>query len=179
MKKLNKEQTISELLNSSAFGENISKEKMNLTIKHSTIFSFWDDICGKRFCSLSKPYAIKSSKIYVSVKSPVVASELTLYKKKLIEKINSYSMPLGIEIKDMFFNYKNFCEQEKQKENFVEDKPIYIKKDKISEIKINEDDELLISDTVKKINFLSDEQKQKLLKKIIESNKAKSFRDKN
>ncbi len=177
MKKISKEQTISELLNSSVFGENISKEKMNIMIKHSTIFSFWNDICGKRFSLLSKPYAIKSSVIYISTKSSVVANELNLYKKKLIEKINSYSMPLGVEIKDIYFNYKNFNDNNNKEEDFIEDKPIHLTNKTVSDAKISETEEKMITECIEKINFLSDEQKNNFLKKIIQSNKAKSLRE--
>ena len=115
MKKNNKTVSISDLINSTVFGDIVKEDKMSFVIKQTTVFSFWEDIVGKKFVKYTKPYVIKSSKIFVSVKSPVIIQELNLYKTKLLKKINSYSIPLGIEIKDIVFDYKNFEDKTKVK----------------------------------------------------------------
>lgn len=176
MKKINETKTLSDLLNSTLFSEKPMKEKMNTLIKHSTIFSFWNDVSGKKFASNTIPYAIKSSKLYISAKSPVIIQELTLYKKKLIEKINSYSMPLDIEIKDIVFDYKNYNEIIKQdsNEDLTEDKPIWYDDSKLNNK--DESEEKLIKENIKKIAFLTEEQKEKLTRKAILSLRAKNLR---
>ena len=107
-RKNNKTTSIGELLHNGAFSEFVNKNKLNAIIKHSTIFSFWGNIVGAKFSNITKPYSIKANKIYVSVKSPVIAQELSLYKAKILQKINSYSQPLGLFINDIVFNYKNY-----------------------------------------------------------------------
>ena len=49
MKKNNETTSIGDLLNSTVFGEIAKSDKMNLIIKQSTLFSFWEDIVGIKF----------------------------------------------------------------------------------------------------------------------------------
>ena len=87
MKKINETLSISELMSSTVFGQK-AEEGFAIVAKHSTIFSFWGDIVGKKFQKYTKPYAIKNSKIYVSTKSPALIQELTLLKSKILAKIH-------------------------------------------------------------------------------------------
>ena len=102
MRQINDTSSIGDLIDTSVFCAK-KNSKINHVVKQSTIFSFWKNVVGQKFVKFTKPYNIKYSKLYVSAKSPVVVQELSLYKAKLIEKINSYSKPLGIEIKDIIF----------------------------------------------------------------------------
>ncbi len=173
MKKDNKTQTISELLNSKAFCNAMGKDKLNSAIKHSTIFSFWSNIVGAKFSNITKPSVIKGQKLYVSAKNPVVIQELTLYKAKLISKINSYSKPLGVEINDIIFNYKNYSTTQPKTLNDKEDKPIWYKSSELRDIEIDNNTKEEFKKHVEKINFLNKEQKKNLLSKIINNEKAK------
>lgn len=177
MKKNSDTKTISDLINSALFSESFSKEKVNLFVKYSTIFSFWEDIAGKKYSKITIPYEIKNGKIYISAKSSVVAQELQLYKDKILKKINSYSMPLGIEIKEMVFNCKNFSKITSLKtEEYIEDKPVWYNISALN--KQNEKEEDIILESIRKIKFLSEEQKDILAKKAIFANRAKNIRNK-
>ncbi len=173
MYKNNDIQTIGSLVESSIFAKGLDNDKMRSVIKHSTIFSFWSDIAGRKFENLSVPYAIKAGVLYVAVKSPVISQELLLNKKLLINKLNSYSLPLGIEIKDILFNYKKFDEFSSVKtDEFVEDKPVWFDEDELNKISLDTACEKEILASISKISFLNDLQKQNLIKKIILIKKA-------
>ena len=167
MKKHNPTTHIGELISKTAFGDMMKGNKMGAIIKHSTIFSFWDSIVGAKFAKFTKPYSIKYNKIYVSAKSPVIVQELGLYKTKILRNINSYSMPLGLEIKDIIFSYKNYAADVPETlSNQVEDKPVQLSKQEIQSVQISSDVEDKIKSNVEKIKFLNDEQKE-LLNNII------------
>lgn len=178
MKKHNPTSHISEILNKTTFGEMMKSNKMGSVIKHSTIFSFWNNIVGAKFSKITKPYAIKFNKLYVTAKSPVVVQELNLYKTKIIKNINSYSMPLGVEIKDIIFSYKNFAVSNPIVTNEVEDKPVEITQSQIEGIQIADDVQEKIKNNVDKIKFLNEEQKQKFAEKIVSTYKVKSLQEK-
>lgn len=180
LKRVKETKTIGELISLSTFCDKINSKDITKVAKYSTIFSFWAEIVGKKFESLSRPYSIKASKLFVAAKSPVVIQELTLFKAVLLKKINSYSLPLGIEIKDIVFDYKNF---DKNKEiiasDFIEDKPKMIAERELLSI---ETEKILIEktkDSIEKLKFLPKDKKEKLLNKIILTYKAKEFRLKN
>lgn len=178
MRKDNKTSTISELLNSKTFKDIMKGDKLAFVMKQSTVFSFWNNIVGSKFVNLTKPYSIKYSKLYVSTKSPVVAQELSLYKNKIIRNINSYSMPLGIEIKDIVFNYKNFTIQAPNAAKTKEDKPEWINNSDLSDIVLDENVERKIKENIDKIKFLNEGQKEKFIEKILTTYKARHLQEK-
>ena len=177
MKKHNPTSHISEILNKTTFGEMMKGNKMGSVIKHSTIFSFWNNIVGAKFSRITKPYAIKYNKLYVSAKSPVVVQELILYKAKIIRNINSYSLPLGIEIKDIVFSYKIFAVSNPITDGQIEDKPIEITQMQIENLKIDNDIKQAIENNVDKIKFLNEEQKARFANKIISTYKVKNLQE--
>jgi len=172
-------QSIGELLSSSKFKDVIDCSKIDIVAKHATIFSFWNDILGLKFINLTKPFAIKNKKLYISAKSPVIIQELNLYKTKLLKKINSYSMPLGIEIKDIVYSYKNYTTNEEKENDYIEDKPENIPENLLNSIKLNKKTTDNLKKHINKINFLSENQKEILLNKIIAVKKAKVIQDAN
>ncbi len=178
MKRDSKTQTLSELIHSSVFSQKDAKNKINAVIKHSTIFSFWESIVGAKFSKFTKPYSIKYNKLYVSAKSPIIVQELNLYKRNILNKVNSYSRPLGIEITDIIFNYKNYCAQNPIQHLAVEDTPVWFEKSDIEQVKLDENKKEAISKNIDKINFLSDEQKERLTGKILENEQAKVLQEK-
>jgi len=181
LKKDNKTQSISQLLHAGVFKETMGANRLNSIIKHSTIFSFWDSVVGAKFSKFTKPYAIKYSKLYVSAKSPVLAQELSLYKTKILSKVNSYSKPLGIEIKDIVCNYKNYFASDsiEKNKNEIEDKPVEIKAQELDKLNIEKERQSQIQSCVSKISFLNDNQKEKLNREIINNLKVKQIREKN
>ena len=176
MRQINDTSSIGDLINSSVFGEKKDR-KINYVVKQSTIFSFWANVVGQKFTNFTKPYNIKYSKLYVSVKSPVIVQELSLYKSKLIEKINSYSKPLGIEIKDIIFNYKNFSATQTITEKGIEDKPIEIDKSRIEEVVVDSAIEEKIKAKIDKLKFLNEKQKENFIKKILSTYQVKAFQE--
>ena len=175
MKKNSETKTISDLLNESVFGQ-VSKDRLNNVVKQSTIFSFWDNIVGAKFSKFTKPYSVKYQKIYVSVKSPIIAQELSLYKNKILKKINSYSQPLGMEIKDVIFNYKNFHSSNPYASFGVEDKPVFLDNGTLSSVQVDSKIQNKIKEHVTKIKFLDEKQKDKFISKIISTYQANKLR---
>lgn len=173
MDKENKTLSIGELISTTAFGKMAKSDKVEHLIKHSVIFSFWKEVVGKRFDKYTKPYKISNSKLYVSAKSPVIAQELSICKNKIMQKLNSYSMPLGIEIKDIIYNYKNYNQQKEKINNEIEDKPFYITLSDIEKQNIDDSLKEKIKAHINKINFLDDKQKETLINKICSTYKAK------
>ena len=179
MKKHNPTTHIGELISKTAFGEMAKGNKMGAVIKHSTIFSFWDSIVGAKFAKFIKPYSIKYNKLYASAKSPVIVQELNLYKTKIIKNVNSYSMPLGIEITDIIFNYKNYCTSTPEAlTTQVEDKPIRISETQLESIELDKKTQEQIKSNVDKLKFLNDEQKANFARKIESTYKAKNLQEK-
>lgn len=179
MKKHNPTTHIGELINKTTFGDMMKGNKMGAIIKHSTIFSFWNNIVGAKFSKFTKPYSIKCNKLYVSAKSPIIVQELSLYKAKILRNINSYSMPLGIEITDIIFNYKNYCASVPETlSKQVEDKPIEITKEQLDKISLDEKVQEEIKKNVDRIKFLNDQQKKNFARKIESTYKAKDLQEK-
>ena len=175
MKEIKDTETIGDIINSFAFENSKEAGGIHSFIKHSTIFSFWDDIVGLKFAKLTRPSSIKYSKLYVSAKSPVVIQELTLVKSKLLKKINSYSMALGIEIKDLVFDYRNF---QKEEYDFDEDKPVWFDGNEIDTFEPDEDYKDKIVQAISKMKMLDESQKKKFISKILNLKKAQMARQK-
>ncbi|MBR2068525.1 MAG: DUF721 domain-containing protein [Candidatus Gastranaerophilales bacterium] len=172
MRHIKETNTISELLNTFTFGDNSSKGKsLSDTIKQSTVFSFWEDIIGAKLAKYTKPIKIKYSKLYLSAKSPALVQELNLSKSKILKKINTYSMALGISIKDLVIDYKNYTENSEH-EIPQDEKLNYYNEESFSDIEIDENYKSEIRNNIEKINFLSENQKEKLINKIYNAKKA-------
>jgi len=64
-------------------------------------FVFWDKAVGKTIAKHSKPFSVKKGTLFVRVEGSVWANELSLMKKKIINKLNKM---IGHEsIKDIVF----------------------------------------------------------------------------
>ena len=179
MKRHSKTSSLKDLIENSIFNNTASRSKMNNVIKHSTIFSFWDNVVGAKFSKHTKPYAIKGNVLYISAKSSAIIQELNLYKTKLITKVNSYSMPLGIEIKNIVFNYKNYCATNPITDTRQEDIPKTLEQNEINSVVLDKSTESDLKEKVNKINFLNESQRDILLSKLLDAKKAKIIQDKN
>ena len=172
MRSIKETNTISEILNSFTFGDKSSKGKsFSDNIKFSTLFSFWEDIIGKKLAKFSKPEKIKYSKIFISAKSPIIAQEISLSKQNILKKINTYSNALGFEINDLVVDYKNY-ENKSDAQEINEEKPEYYKNDELKNEYIDDDYFNEIKNNICKINFLSSKQKDELIDKIMLVKKA-------
>lgn len=172
MKQIKQTKTLQEFLSAFTFGENFSKGKsFSGTIKHSTMFSFWNDIAGEKISKYTKPVKIKYSKLYISAKSPVIIQEINLTKQKIINKANTYAQALGFTIKDLVVDYKNYKEDDKN-EIPKDDKPEFYSNEALSEIEPDKNYQEEIRKNINKISFLNNEQKEKLINKILDVKKA-------
>ncbi len=169
---------LSELLDNSVFAKHKSNKTIGKVVKVSTIFSFWNDIVGKKFANFTKPTGLNASKLYVSAKSPVIVQELSLCKNKLLHKINSYSAPLGIEITDIVFSYKNFnVTNPIQSANDAGNLPKSIDNAELENLEIDDEIQRKIQENIERIKFLNDMQKNTLVSKIISTYKVKNLQD--
>ena len=85
---------------------------------------------------------------------------------------------MGLEIKDIIFNYKNYTSTNPLKQDKVEDKPVIIEKSSLNDIELAKENKEQIQKSVDRINFLNENQKQELVNKIAQNQKAKLIQDK-
>lgn len=161
--------SISDILNDGLFGSNKSS-----AIKYSTIFSFWGQIAGKKFLKTTKPYQIKGSKMYVTCENSFVVQEMIMYKKILLDKLKPYCEPLGVNIADIVFDYKNW--NSFSKEDIVNDFPNFYSDEELSEVEYNCSDFCDVFMNIDNSSYLTQEQKEKFKNKIIKLQKAKNLR---
>ncbi len=178
MKRENKTQSIAQMFKSDVFCKLMGQNKLNSVLKHSAIFSFWSAAVGSKFACVTKPYAIKGARLYVSAKSSVISQELSLYKSKILNKLNSYSKPLGIELNDIIYNYKNYSVSVPKMSENIGNLPHMLSIDDLDNIEISQDFKNSIAEKVKKIEFLNQTQKENLISKIITNEKAKIIQKK-
>lgn len=164
--------TISDVLNEKIF----DFKKGQNALKHSTIFSFWGQIVGKKFEKCTKPYSIKGSKLYVTCENSFVLQELQFHKSLLIKKIKPYSEPLGIIISDLVLDYKNW-EANNSNFEFGDNAVNFYDMNKVDSVKIDEKMFENVFLEIDKSEFLSDEQKEKFKTRILRLEKAKKLRD--
>ena len=172
----NKTLTLAELLKKPIIRNKINKNTLSQIAKQSTIFSFWEDVAGKKLSKISKPYKISKEKLFISTKSATVSQQILFIKNKILDKLNTYSKPLGIEFKEISVNYKNFEEITAPKEIPQDEKIVFIEKKELENIKIDEKIVSSIKASISKMQALSEEQKNKLQEKIINSYKAEIYR---
>ena len=175
-KRENKTLTLQELLNNPLIRAKINQDACSKALKQSTIFSFWENIAGKKLAKLSKPYKIKDGKFYITTKSATVSQQILFVKKKLSEKINIYAKPLGIEIKEIVPTYKNYDEITTEKEIPKDEETVFINQNDIKKVEIDTALRESIETSIKKINLLDENQKNLLTKKILDVYKAKKYR---
>ena len=125
---------------------------------------------GLKFAKYTKPIKIKLSKLYISAKSPVIVQEINLVKEKILKKANTYANPLGFNLKDLVADYKNY--KEKTEEIASDEEINFYNKKSLDDINIKSEYVEEIRQNIDKIKFLSEEQKNKLTEKIINTKKA-------
>ncbi len=78
---------------------------------------FWVDIAGVKLSQISRVYdVLKDDIIVVICKDSFIANELYLKKDKLLKEMKEKSKELGINIKDMKFNYKKWKDRNNEQE---------------------------------------------------------------
>lgn len=163
--------SISEILNEKVF----DFKKGQNALKMSTIFSFWGDVVGKKFQKCSKPYCVKGNKLFVTCENSFVLQELLMFKSTILSKIKPFSSPLGIEIKDIVFDYKNWKIQNEEIVIDDEFKKFYTE-DEINSVKIDEKTYAEAFSAIDDLKFLDDNQKKNFKAQIIRAKKAEILR---
>ena len=173
----NKILSLSELLNKTVLKDKLNKAAFSNIAKQTTIFSFWDNIAGKKLSAISKPYKIQGTKLYITTKSPTVSQQISLVKNVILEKTNTYSKPLGITINELVLNYKNYDEITTQKNIPKDEKLIWLTEEELSKIKLDEESKSAIKSAVDKITFLNKEQKERFIQKISNNYRFRIYKE--
>ncbi len=159
-----------EILNDSF----LDSKKAQIAVKYSTIFSFWPQIVGSKFADSSKPIAIKNFKLHVVCENSFVVQELLMYKKIILNKLLPYCKPLGVEISDILFEYKNWANAKLDKAS--DDFPNFYTDDELSKVSVDISDFEAVFNNIDNSEYLSNEQKEKFKNRILKLQKAKKLR---
>ncbi len=152
--------------------------KYKFALKCSTLFSFWEEIVGFKFAKFTRPTSIKYEKLYVECKNSAITQELTMFQKKIIEKIMVYAAPLGIKVSDIVFSYKNWKTNEEFFDENEDTDFVEYTEEEILAQEIPKADEKIVFESIEKMEFLTPELKEKYYMDIIKSLKAEVLRKK-
>lgn len=152
--------------------------KYKFALKCSTLFSFWEEIVGFKFAKFTRPTSIKFEKLYVECKNSTITQELTMFQKKIIEKIMVYAAPLGIKVSDIVFSYKNWKTNEEFFDENEDTDFVEYTEEEILVQEIPKEDEKIVFESIEKMEFLTPELKEKYYMDIIKSLKAEVLRKK-
>lgn len=164
------------VLTNSGFGQALDK---------CMLFNFWKSIAGRRFEKMSIPYDLKGTLLFVTVQSPAVIQDLSLFKNDIIEKYKPYAEGLGFKITDIKFDYKNWRSVKYTLNNetasgiFDSDMPDYYTDKDYETIGLdnNEEKEFKnLRESIEKINFLPPELKEKMYNNALNQYKAQKLR---
>lgn len=149
-------------------------------VKKASVFKFWAKIVGKKFEKYSRAESLNSNNVLtVACANAAVSSELLMFKDVLLDKINQYSKPLGINIEDINFSHKiwrktsSVVVQSKQdaKNPYTKDLTGFNPED----IELDEDEVDAIKKSVFANNFASEKQREKMFNAIILDLKIQKF----
>ena len=152
----------------------INSEQIRSALRCSTIFSFWPEVVGQKYAKSSRPFAIKKGKIFVTCENSFVLQELFMYKKLLLKKLLSYSLPLGIDLFDIIFDYKNWTDisANVNEDGFLD----FYTDEQLSNVSVKTEDFDKVFDNIDNCSYLSVDQKEKFKNRIIRLQKAKKLR---
>ncbi len=89
----------------------LSSKELKRAVTRNNLYNFWDKIVGKKFSQKSKPYSMMSGGVLIiACDSSVVAQELLLQKKQILEKLQPYLKSLYLNVKDIKFDPKKWQE---------------------------------------------------------------------
>ena len=161
---------ISEIINGI-----LNTDSAKSALKISTIFSFWGQIVGKKFVSTSKPLSISNGKMHIVCENSFVVQELLMHKNTLLKKLLPYCTPLGVQINDLIFSYKNWRTDEDDFQS-GDDFPDFYSDEQLSKVIVDTDEYEKAFRNIDSSLYLSDEQKEKFKNKIIKLKRAKKIR---
>lgn len=162
----------------------LQNPKFREGMKTSTLFKFWSQVVGKKFEKVSKAEALTCNNgkyiLIVACSSAAVTSELSMYKKQLLNKINAYSKPLDIEIFDIHFSHKIWqSEKDSVEHKFVlqEENPYKENLEGFNpdNIELNDEEIAVIRRNIEDNRVLSAAQKERLFNSIVQDIKIQKF----
>lgn len=87
----------------------LSSKELKKAVTRNNLYKFWSKIVGKKFSDKSKPYSMVGNGVLViACESSVVAQELLLQKKQILEKFQPYLKSLHLSVKDIKFDCKKW-----------------------------------------------------------------------
>lgn len=155
-------------------------------MKKATLFKFWKQVVGKKFETVSEISTLneKAGKTVLTVAcaNAAVTGELMMFKSQLLKKINNFANPLGIEIDDIIFSHK-IWQIESSSNTFANNVKVQTEnpyKENLDgfnpeEIEIDNEQIELIKTNIEKNSALTQQQKDRLLKSIINDLKVQKF----
>ena len=97
-------ESINDVINQIGF-----KYDKPLEDKKEAFFNSWEELVGKKLAMVSRPIELDSKNILlISCKNSFIANELFLSKKNLLSLLEEKAAEIGLEIKDIRFDYKNW-----------------------------------------------------------------------
>lgn len=97
-------ESINDVINQIGF-----KYDQPLEAKKEEFFNCWEELVGQKLAAVSKPLELDSKNVLlISCKNSFIANELFLSKKNLLSVIEEKAVEIGLEIKDIRFDYKNW-----------------------------------------------------------------------
>lgn len=164
--------SIGEILN-----KNLDENpRYKFALKCSTIFSFWGDIVGKKFEKFTKPDGIKAGKLKVLCKNPAFAQELTMFKSQLLKKIQTYANPLGIEVNDIIFSYKDWANAVEKFQEIEDEFLPFLTDEELNSQEISENDIKTIFESIEKLDFMPPKTKEKYFSDIVKNLKYQKYK---
>ncbi len=176
---------LADILNESVLADKKFGQTLDYCVSCSMLFGFWKDVVGKRFEKVSVPYEFKNSVLYVSVMSPVVTQELSMFKADIIKKYEPYAQGLNFVIKEIRFDYKNWFAVKKSIDNangsnaFDADSPEYYTEKDYEAIGLDNDEKLEFEKLRKSFDnnvFLPENVKEKMYNNAVIMYKAQKLR---
>ena len=144
-------------------------------IQRSMLFKFWGKIVGKKFEKITRPVSINPrAELIVACANSMVTSELLMFKKDILKKMEPYAKSLNIEISDLVFSHK-IWKDEKDGEitDFHTPKLVKFNPD---EIALDDSEISMLRESIEKNTFASKEQREKMLNAIINDLKYQKFK---
>ncbi len=89
----------------------LENKDIKKAITKSNLYRFWKKVVGEKFAEKSKPYSMVGAGVMViACQNSIVAQELNIQKRMLIEKFTPYLKSLKITLKDLRFDCKKWQE---------------------------------------------------------------------
>ena len=122
-------------------------------------------------------YALKKAgKLKVLCKNPAFAQELTMFKSQLLKKIQTYANPLGIEVNDIIFSYKDWANAVEKFQEIEDEFLPFLTDEELNSQEISENDIKTIFESIEKLDFMPPKTKEKYFSDIVKNLKYQKYK---